>query len=152
MEGTGLQLVAIQAFDWQQHKWTDICTILFHFIFHFPSQPFSLNGRSKQKSYLAKVDGRAQIHSVRPLSRHCQPFGVPWWPFWIWQAVIECPLCRMAGIMTEDIQKKSLAHVGYPINSDLQAGIWFGNVAPNPIITIPHSSWFSCSCLKSRLF
>ena len=24
-------------------------------------------------------------------------------------------------------------------NSDLQAGIWFDNVAPSPIITIPHS-------------
>ena len=37
-------------------------------------------------------------------------------------------------------------------NSDLQAGIWFGNVAPSPIITIPHSLWFSCPCLKSCIF
>ena len=28
-------------------------------------------------------------------------------------------------------------------NSGLQAGIWFDNVAPSPIITIPHLLWFS---------
>ena len=37
-------------------------------------------------------------------------------------------------------------------NSGLQAGIWFGNVAPSPIITIPHSLWLSCPCLKVVFF
>ena len=40
----------------------------------------------------------------------------------------------------------------FKLNSDLQAGIWFGSVAPSPIITLPPPLCFSNFCLKSRLF
>ena len=44
-------------------------------------------------------------------------------------------LCDTCDFMFDASKGKFNAHM----NSDLQAGIWFGSVAPSPIITLPQS-------------
>ena len=53
---------------------------------------------SDQKTYLAKVAQNAQKPRGKHISRPVGHFGAPWRPYWILQAVSECPLCRQAGI------------------------------------------------------
>ena len=38
------------------------------------------------------------------------------------------------------------------LNSDLQAGIWFGSVALSPVITLPHFTIFLSSLPKNVIF
>ena len=112
---------------------------------HFQSQP------ANQSSHAALHQQEAEQSSLAPavIAPALQPLGRSWHTSW----GDECKQSdRNHAIHSLGSDYELLYLVcKSSMNSDLQAGIWFGSVALSPIITLPPSLCFSRFCLKSCL-